>query len=162
MKKSDFLYLKVCLLCQYIIFKYIQWAMHNPWKSLAVVTPRRKKKTYAPEGKEISRNSRSKVKTGQHIHNTEVRRSQSYTVSKPWIIILRGMLESTEWLVCVSVNCFHSNCYGFFFWEHKPHVLLFLFPDKKSFQNYSWRKWHREANIQQDEKNPNQTNIESC
>lgn len=39
----------------------------------------RKKKSYAPEGKEIARQSRSKVKTGQHIHNTEIRRSQSYT-----------------------------------------------------------------------------------
>lgn len=41
----------------------------------------RKKKSYAHEGKDIAQRSRSKVKTGQHIHNTEVRRSQSYTVS---------------------------------------------------------------------------------
>ncbi|XP_052765631.1 F-box only protein 16-like [Mya arenaria] len=39
----------------------------------------RRRKDYAPEGKEVSRHSRSKVKTGQNIHNTEVRRSQSYT-----------------------------------------------------------------------------------
>ncbi|KAH3712387.1 F-box only protein 16-like [Dreissena polymorpha] len=39
----------------------------------------RKKKSYAPEGREISRNTRSKVKTGQNIHNSEIRRSQSYT-----------------------------------------------------------------------------------
>lgn len=38
-----------------------------------------RRKTHAPEGKEITRQSCSKVKTGQNLHNAAVKRSQSYT-----------------------------------------------------------------------------------